>query len=239
MPTPHPITISVMPFCAACGIPIAGEEKSCPSCGRQQDPGSAGKEMSGPGEAGITWTGKAPLVTNPEVLRGYALLFVIMVVLGAAISLMTGNLEVLVYLFIPVTVGIIILLVLVSLVMQLMTAGGLEIQGIVDAGGVSHQVGATSRRIHRGGIILGVLAALGGVRGGLVTTGGSLIAFSQENNSIPWNEIRSVKVYPRDRLIVVRNESKMNPVALYCTEGNYKHVLGIIRTRVPAATRFS
>jgi hypothetical protein len=84
-----------------------------------------------------------PLVTNPEVLRGYALLFVIMAVLGAVISLVTGNIAILLFLFIPVIIGIIVLLVLVSLTMQLVTGGGLEIQGIVDAGGYPTRSGRT------------------------------------------------------------------------------------------------
>lgn len=180
-----------------------------------------------------------PLVTNPEVLRGYALLFVIMAVLGAVISLVTGNIAILLFLFIPVTIRIIVLLVLVSLTMQLVTGGGLEIQGIVDAGGVSHQVGANSWRIHRG-VSSSVSSPPWEASGEGWSRQGEVSSRSRRKGTrSPGTKSGPSKSTHGTRLIVVRNETGMDPVALYCTEGNSEQVLGIIRMRTSAATVFS
>jgi hypothetical protein len=140
---------------------------------------------------------------------------------------------------VAIVVVIIVLFLIISIIMEWATHGGLEIEGIINSEGVAHSVGKTSRNITRGGLILGSIAALGGSRSGTVVMGGSLMSLSQEQNSIRWHDIRLVKTYPKERLIVVRDMSMINPVALYCTDGNFDQVLDIIRKHAPQGTKFS
>lgn len=209
----------------------------CTQCGNPVDR-APGPTANTDGIPELTWTGKAPLVKNPEVLRGYLILFVVIFILGGVLSLITANIYVL-YLLLAIVIVLIFLFLLISFVIESATRGGLEIQGHVFKEGVGHSVGKTPRNITRGGLILGSIAALGGSRSGTVVMGGSLISLSQEQNAIRWNDIASVKVYSRDRLIVIRDMAMINPVALYCTEENFQQVLHIIEEHVPKGTKFS
>ncbi|OPY43828.1 MAG: hypothetical protein A4E40_00010 [Methanoregulaceae archaeon PtaU1.Bin059] len=172
------------------------------------------------------------------MIRGYLIFFVLIFLIGSVLALVTANIYVL-YMFLAIGIILIVLFLVISLIMEWAMQGGLEIDGIINSRGVAHRVGKTSRKISRGGLIIGSIAALGGSRSGTVVMGGSLISLSQENTSIRWNDIRSVRTYPGERLIVVRDASLINPVALYCTEENFAQVLDIIRKHAPQGTKFS
>lgn len=226
-----------MRICTFCGTALQDNQKYCEQCGRDTesvpaDPASPGKVPH------ITWTAQAPLVKNPEVHRGYLILFLVVFLIGGALAFMTANIYVL-YMFLGIVIALIILFFIISLILEWTTRGGLEIGGIIDSRGVAHSVGKTSRNITRGGLILGSLASLAGSRTGTVVMGGSLISLSQERSSIRWQDIRSVKIYPNEKLIVVRDASAINPVALYCTQDNFHQVLDIIRKQAPPGTKFS
>ena len=225
-----------MRTCSSCGATLRDSQKFCDQCGHNLEGIPA---QTTPGNIPqTTWTGKAPLAKNPEVLRGYLILPVLTLLIGGVLALFTANIYVL-YMFLAIVVVLIVLFLTISIIMEWATHGGLEIDGIVNSEGVARSVGKTSRNIGRGGLILGSIAALGGSRSWTVVMGGSLISLSQERNSIRWNDIRSVRTYPKERLIVVRDMSMINPVALYCTEENYGQVLDIIRKHAPQGTKFS
>lgn len=226
-----------MKTCISCGAEIGEDQEFCTQCGNPADQAAVPAANTN-GIPDITWMGKAPLVKNPEVLRGYLLLFVVIFILGGLLSIITANIYVL-YMFLAIVIVLVFLFLLISFVIESATRGGLEIQGHVSEEGVGHSVGKTARNITRSGLILGSIAALGGSRSGTVVMGGSLISLSHENSSIRWQDIRSVKTYPNERLIVIRDMSMINPVALYCTDGNFDQVLAIIRNRAPAGTKFS
>jgi hypothetical protein len=210
-----------MPFCETCGEKIAETQKFCGKCG---SPHYHDIPV-------IRWTGKASLVHNHLVYRGYLFMLGISGALGLLLSLMTGNFYLLL-MFVIIMLVMIGLFILASVIMEWVTDGGPAIQGIVTPEGVAHQVGEGTRSLNRGGLLFGILAVIGGGRGGLSTLGGSLLAISQESNAIAWNDVTSVEVYPRNRLIVLRDITFINGVALYCTKDNYGRVLDTIRKNV-------
>ncbi len=165
------------------------------------------------------------------MFRAYLLMLGITFVLGLLLSLVTGNFYLLI-MFVIIILVIIGLFILSSILTDWVTDGGTAIQGIVNAEGVAHQVGEGTRTLNRGYLLFGILSVLGGGRGGLTVLGGSLLATSQESNSISWNDVTSVKVYPRNRLIILRDVTIINGVVLYCTKENFDRVLDVIKKRV-------
>jgi hypothetical protein len=217
-----------MPYCKSCGAERANTQKFCNQCGHPQF-GDIPE---------ITWTGKAKLTNNPQMYRAYLIMLGIAFVIGLLLSLATGNFFMLI-MFLIIMAALIGLFLLASILTDWVSDGGTVIQGIVNAEGVAHQVGEGTRTLNRGYLLFGILSVLGGGRGGLTTLGGSLLATSQESNSISWNDVTSVKVYPRNRLIILRDMTIINGVALYCTEDNFDRVLDVIRKRVPKDATFS
>jgi len=217
-----------MPYCKTCGTELTENQKFCRQCGYPQF-----RDIPE-----IIWTGKVSLVNNPQVSRAYLLMLGAAIVLGLLLSFLTGNFYLLI-MFVIIMLGLIGLFILASILMEWVTDGGTAIQGIVNAEGVAHQVGEGTRNLNRGYLLFGILSVLGGARGGLTALGGSLLATSQENNSIAWNDIFSVKVYPRKRLIVLRDVTLINGVVLYCTEENFDRVLDVIRKNVPKEVKIS
>lgn len=226
-----------MRACTSCGAALQDEQKFCEQCGSEVE--KIPVLSTSPGNfPQMTWIGKAPLVKNPEVLRGYFILFIMVFLIGGVLAFTTANIYVL-YMFLGIVILLIVLFFLISLMIEWATRGGLEIEGIINSEGVAHSVGKTSRNITRGGLILGFIASLAGSRSGTVVMGGSLISLSQEQTFLRWQDIRSVKTYPNERLIVICDMSMINPVALYCTEENIDQVMEIIRNRAPTGTKFS
>ena len=216
-----------MPVCHHCGAELQDTQKFCGACGYPQQ-----------GDIPfLTWTGRINYVKNPLVYRFYLILLVISVISGILLSLFLGS--VVGILLVLVAVGLIFLFIIGSLIWESATGGGDEIRGIVSPEGVAHQMGDTIRTVNRGYLLGGILALLGGSGSGATILGGGLIAASQENNAIPWSGIRSVKVYPSNRLIVVKDVTMISPVVLYCTEENFELVRDIVQKHIPAGVTMS
>lgn len=219
-----------MSFCASCKAILKEGETICNSCGLLQNSHDTAQEE-------LIWTGQARMITNPEVIRGYLLLLAVMICIGGFISFISGSLDILFFLIFPVTLIVILLLFLLTVVLQILT-GGLMVQGEITVSGVAHHAGSLSRSLHLGTLILGALGGFHNPRGGSVTTGGALIALSQEDNFIGWSDVKSVQIYPRYHLIVVRSGKGINPVALYCTRENFNRAVELMHRYASKTTRF-
>lgn len=213
--------------CKTCGAELGDTQKFCNQCGQPQ--------LGDTPE--ITWTGRAAFAKNPLVYRGYLILFVLAAIFGVLISIVTGTIMML-YLLIIIAIVLILLFILASIIMDWVSVGGIEIQGFVNKEGVAHRAGSGTRMVNRGSLLFGILSMLGGARSGLTAFGGSLLATSQEENSIPWKDVTSVKVYPKNRVIVLRDVTYVNGVVLYCTKENFDRVLDIIQQNIPKAVKF-
>lgn len=89
--------------------------------------------------------------------------------------------------------------------------GGLAARFYVNNAGVGYEAGGPAKKISRRTLVLSLMS------GSIKAAGKSLIAISQEENFISWQDVRSVKIYSRQRVIHISSKELIYPIALYCT----------------------
>jgi len=217
--------------CEACGNPLPDGTMFCTACGARLGPagGSSPDPGTSPGAAleGLTWLRKIPLITNPYlVLQCIGIPFLIAIVMGGLLSLITGAIEML-ELFLVICAGLAVLMLIIMAVLQLVTGGGLETEFFISSEGVAHKAGKTTRSLDRAS------AAGSVVLGSMTGAGVGLIAMSQEFNILPWQDVRYISVYPRVRSLVFRSQYLISPVVLYCTDENFAAVQAMVKKFAP------
>jgi hypothetical protein len=224
-----------MVTCEACGMEVPGGNAFCTSCGAVLTPlpnDSGTGTSEGPGgkpEGIVSWSRKIPLITNPWlVLQCIFIPLGIGIVMGSFLSLITGGEWDLLILMLILGAGLGVLMLIIMLVLQVVTGGGLETEFFISDEGVAHKAGRTTRTLDR--VSAGGSAVLGSVSG----TGAGLLAMSQENNVLAWEEVRYVSVYRSVRSIVFRSKYLISPVVLYCTEENFPQILAMVKKYAPA-----
>jgi len=223
-----------MTICETCGKEVLTGNTFCTSCGVVIDPptgnyrpADARVQAGTPAEL-LNWNRKIPLITNPYlVLQCIFIPLGIAIVMGGFLSIITGGEWDLLLMFLIISAGLSVLMLLVMLVLQLVTGGGLETEFFISDEGVAHKAGNTTRVLDR--------ASAGGsvVFGSVSGTGAGLLAMSQENNVLLWNDVRYVSVYRSVLSIVFRSKYLISPVVLYCTEENFPFVLAMVKKYAP------
>ena len=223
-----------MIICEACGKEVPEGNAYCISCGAMLSsaPGGTAAGARAPGrgpEASLTWVRKIPLITNPYlVLQCILIPLGLGCILGLIFWLITGAQDMLL-MFIIIGAFLAVVFLLVMLVLQLVTGGGLATTFFISNEGVAHKAGSTTRSLDTAATVGSVLM---GSMGG---TGAGLLAMSQECNTLEWNDVRYISVYRSVRSVVFRSQYLISPVVLYCTEENFEAVLSMIRIYAPAA----
>ena len=222
-----------MVTCEACGNVVAEGMAFCTSCGAMiaRSPAAAVPDSTAPtgsADDNLTWTRKIPLITNSWlVLQCFVIFGGVSLLLGILLSLLTGSWEILV-MFLLIGAGLVFLALLIMLVLQLLTRGGLETRFFISREGVAHQSGSTTRALDR--ISTAGSLVLGSVPG----TGAGLLALSQEANTLAWEDVRYISVYPSVRSLVFRSKYLIGPVVLYCRDDNFSTVLAMVKRYAPA-----
>lgn len=181
-----------------------------------------------PGEF-LAWQRKIPLITNPYlVLQCIALPLLAPLPIALILVAVTGGDWEIMTLFLIVGAALAVLMLIIMLVLQVATGGGLETEFFIGNGGVAHKAGTTTRVLNRISTI-GGSAALGSAAG----SGAGLIAVSQENNVLLWGDVWYIAVYPRVLSVVIRSKWLINPVVLYCTKDNFPLVLSLVKKYAP------
>jgi hypothetical protein len=222
-----------MTTCEACGEEVAAGNVFCTSCGAviaapgttaaAVQPGIRGPEVS------LTWDRKIPLITNPYLVLQCIIIPVgIGLIAGIFFSLLLGSSDLL-FGFLIIGGALAILMLLVCLVLQLLTGGGLATTFFISSEGIAHKAGGTTKNLDTAATVGSVL--MGSVSG----TGAGLLAMSQEFNTLEWKDVRYISVYPGVRSLVFRQPWLISPVVLYCTEENFGQVLSMVRTYAPPA----
>jgi len=208
-------------FCTSCGAVIV------PQAGVSGPAAPAGGEGRPAGV--MSWNRKIPLITNPYlVLQCIITPPGIAIVMGVFLSIITGGEWGLLVLFLILGAGLSVLMLIILLVLQIVTGGGLDTEFFVSSEGVAYSAGSTTRALDR--VSAGGAAVLGSMSG----SGAGLLAMSQENNLLSWEDVRYISVYPRVRSMVFRSKYLIGPVVLYCTEENFPHVLAMVKRYAPA-----
>lgn len=227
-----------MTNCEVCGNLVPEANAFCTSCGAKlpvPDSAEIPAACAAPGGADadlLTWERKIPLITNPFlVLQCIAIPLGIGVFLGLVFWLITGAREMLL-MFVVLGGFLALVFLLVMLILQIVTGGGLLTTFYISSEGVAHKAGSLTGTLNRAATAGSVLM---GSAGG---TGAGLLARSQECNVLEWNNVRYITVYPSVRSLVFRSPLLMSPVVLYCTEENFTRVIAMAGKYAPAiATR--
>lgn len=189
-----------------------------------------GETVTGDFLGPLSWQRKIPLITNPWlVLQGIAIPLLIGLFLGGVFWLITGEGD-MVGLFLLIGAALSVLFLVIMLVLQLATGGGLDTEFFISSTGVAHQAGSTTRTLNRA-------ATAGSLIGGSFSgAGAGLLATSQESTMLSWADVRYVSVYRNVRSIVFRSPYLISPVVLYCTEENFPAVLAMVKRFAPPGT---
>lgn len=178
----------------------------------------------------LTWEIGIPLVTNPRMLRTFALVTglsvaVVVLLLGVVFGSQGDWEEVLVMARIFALVGVGLFL-LFLLVMGLVFGNRLRTRYTVDDEGIVQE---TVDKVGKVGSRLAVIAGVLGRSPG--TTGAGLIAMSNEVAALSWDGAFRVDAVPRRHLLVFRNAWR--PIMeVYCTPENYAAVEALVRERM-------
>ena len=216
-----------MSYCKNCGTKIPPDSFVCTNCLLSSI--TPRGESDRPDDGAITWCRKIPLITNYILIRDLFLAFMGAGLLVATILVIATGDTSLYILFGMVFAAVFLLCLIIMLVLQLVYGGGLNTCFFISPKGVSHQAGDEMQALDRLSLIGSVV---GGSTGG---TGAGLIAISQENNALLWNEIRYIRVYSRLRFIELRSKYLMSPVVLYCNEDNFLTVLDLVKRYAPTS----
>jgi hypothetical protein len=213
-------------YCTRCGASLGEAANFCAKCGRPVGTSEAAG-VSDQGSTGdLVWQVNVPLITNRFVLLDVAmgglatvlisglLLFLVMAFAGGRdeigeafrfAAIMSGGFGVF-FAFISV----------VTLLFVLGNRCPFEFR-VLKNGVVQNNVSDRARFVHRFAWILAV------VTGRPLMAGPGLIAQSQEVAAIPWNEVRTVRLYPDLGVVGIRG-GFLESVRLYCTQDNYAAV---------------
>lgn len=213
-----------MTKCPKCGKEIEKEShRCCTACTQKHD-------AIRRGEGGIHWEYTIPLVKNTVLWRDMVLSLGLPVLVIAVIVVLFSNasdrLGVLI-LFGVLFLIFVFIAFIVMLAVSRSLGGGLAARFYVNNSGVGYEAGSPAKKIGRGTIALSLLS------GSINAAGTSLIAISQEENFISWQDVRSVKIHTRPQVIFIRSKELISPIALYCTPENFGSVTDMIAKKVP------
>ena len=197
-------------FCARCGRPLAGEP-----------------DAAGPVAPTITWELAFPLLTNRFVLldfvKVFGITYLISVTLMGTIFLIQGEPEDLLPLLAMFAYCVLGLALLSVLVMLIFFGNRFPTRFTVSADGAMMET--ASRRALAANRLATVLGLLGGSAS---TAGAGLLAQSQEQVGISWEDVYRVTEHPAESVITLRN-SWRTVIRLYCTPMNYAEVADAVR----------
>jgi hypothetical protein len=211
-----------MPYCEDCGEEMKEGAESCPSCDVKQE------NAANPGDS-LFWTTKAPVISSRPVVTqliiafgaGFLFIMILLFILdpGAAMSAL------------PYVLGTVLFLIILGLIiaaaLQFFTKGGMTTDFAITPEGIGYRAGKESKVINR--------ATLAGtaIGGSLSGAGGSLINISREMDFMPWDEMRSITVYPRERTLLFYRKALIFPFSLTCTPENFEQAKTLVRKYAP------
>lgn len=197
----------------------------------------AGVPATASSEGSLAWEYRIRLIGNRVIVRDALLLLIIcpgvlFLLIGIPYGLSEGLVATLTDIGPLVLIAglIFLILLLVTLVfLQVASGGGLPAVYVVNREGVGFAAGSMARTANTAALAGSLLfRSVGG-------TGAAILAKSSEQGFIRWDQVRYIRVYPRERFILVRPRWLINPVGLYCTEENFPEVLSMIKYYHPGA----
>jgi len=210
--------------CPKCGKEIENEgHRHCTTCSLKHD-------AIRRGEGGVHWEHRIPLVANSVLWRDLAFALGIPVLIIGAIVVIFSNAQNRLEVFMLFGVLFLIFLLIAFVVIAALSrslGGGLLARFYINHAGIGYEAGPMAKKVNRGTLILSLMS------GSVNAAGTTLMAISQEENFITWQDVHSVKIYVHPRVVHIRSKELINPIALYCTVENFGKVTEMIGKKVP------
>ena len=215
-----------MSYCKNCGSEISKDADFCSQCGASISRTSRVGGLAADGQ-GLAWNYRIPLITNTILTQDIVLVFgVTVLIAGGLAALITQQIFVL-YMFVAIGAGLIVLCLIIMLVLQVVLRGGFDTNFMINDKGVAYESGKTAKKLDR------VSTVGSAMLGSLAGTGAGLIAISRESNNLHWKDVKYIKVHQRQRAIVFRSKYLIMPLALYCTPENFAAVTELVKKYAP------
>jgi hypothetical protein len=220
-----------MPFCEQCGVEIDGVTRFCTACGAQGDGNGkegAGRKGTG-GSEEMVWSAKMPIATSTIVMSQLAIVFLVGFGFVALLILVIdpGAYPAILPPLAGILLFFIALAIVISVVLQLATRGGLDADFAITRKGIGYRAGKASRTINKATLAGSVLG------GSAAGTGGSLINMTREMDFMEWKEMRSVTIHERERGMVFYRTAFIFPIGIWCTAGNFNKARELVRRYAP------
>lgn len=149
---------------------------------------------------------------------------ILFILAGGTIGEIIGGLAIIILLPLLI-IGVLVFLGMA--VLHAGTGGGYDATFAVSEKGVGFAGGETMKKVNDTLAIASILTGNPGV------AGAGLANYGTEQNFIRWQEIRSITVSKSDNYILIRPQSLVHPIPLYCTKDNFFQVLGILKKYRP------
>ncbi len=175
-----------------------------------------------PEQLHLTWETRIRVLTNPTVWSSLLLAFGIpSALLGSLVATLAKRPEY--ALWIPlVTLSILFgIFTLVGLVIDLF--GGFKVVFFLTSHGVRSVAGKGAKAASTAAVLAGLFSGNHGA------VGAGLLAESEQNVFISWQDIAKLKVKTWRRFIMVKRQWGYKPIGLYCTPENFSQVMEIFR----------
>lgn len=171
----------------------------------------------------LTWETRVRLLTNPSVWSSMLLAFGIpSVLLGLFFAVIAKRPEF--ALLIPLGSLSILFGIYIVVALVIDAFGGFKATYFITTDGVRAVSGRGAKTAVAVAVLAGALAGKPGL------AGAGMLAESEQDVFIPWEDIRTIKVKPGRRFIHINREWGSKPIGLYCTAENFQEVIGILRT---------
>lgn len=230
-------------FCENCGNQISDTARFCGNCGTafsppentdapvaQLSPDHYNDTKTSTPEAeeiSLTWENQIRILKNPDVWSGILMAFGISAfLLGIFLSAISKSLDGLL-LAAGIFTFLMTVFVVVGFVIDLF--GGFQVRFALTTFGVRSIAGKGAKIAANTAFWVGVLTGKAG------TAGAGILARSEQNNFISFQDVSEVKLHPGRCYIRVKGGFLQKPIALYCLPDNYIDAEAILRQKCSRA----
>lgn len=230
-------------FCENCGNQISDTARFCGNCGTAFSPPENtdapvaqlspdhynDTETSTPEaeEISLTWENRIRILKNPDVWRGVLMTFGISCFLGAILFFAISKSPWALLVAAGAFAFFIAIFVAVGFVIDLF--GGVLVRFALTTFGVRSIAGKGAKIAANTAFWVGVLTGKAG------TAGAGILARSEQNNFISFQDVSEVKLRPGRCYIRVKGGFLQKPIALYCLPDNYIDAEAILRQKCSQA----
>ena len=172
----------------------------------------------------MSWENRVKLLMNPTIWSSMLLVIGIPSgLLGLFFTLLTGQLEYLVFVPLACLGGLLAIFVLVALVID--AFGGMKATFYLTTHGVRFVSGKGASAAATAAFLAGLLAGKPGL------TGTGLLAESEQHVFISWSDISTIQIKAARHYILIKRGWGDRPIGLYCTPENFRPVMDTLRAR--------